>query len=79
MKAQGGNWGICGVSLRNATVRDQLAPQDHAYTSVTLAPDGPQENVIEVIDHVLVAPENPPRCSCCDGRTGRQDCLNDDH
>lgn len=59
MQACGGNWCVCGVSLRNATVRDELAQQDHVYTSVTLAPDGPQDNLIEVIDHVLVAPEDP--------------------
>lgn len=59
MKALGGNWGICGVSLRNPAVRDQLLPQDYAYTSVTLTPEGPQHDVIEVIDRILVAPEDP--------------------
>ncbi len=59
MKAEVGNWGICGVSLRNTAVHDQLAPQDDAFTSVTLAPEGPQDEIIEVIDQVLVAPENP--------------------
>ena len=24
----GGDWGICAVSLRSASIRDQLAPQD---------------------------------------------------
>lgn len=59
MKTPGGDWGICGVSLRSTAVRDQLLLQDYAYTSVTLTPDGPQHDVIEVIDRILVAPEDP--------------------
>jgi fructuronate reductase len=27
----GGDWGICGVSLKSSTVRDQLVPQDGLY------------------------------------------------
>lgn len=59
MAAQGGDWGITGVSLRSAGIRDKLAPQGWAYTSVTLAPEGAQHEVIEVLDDILVAPENP--------------------
>ena len=59
MARAGGDWGICAVSLNSATVRDQLAPQGCAYTSVTLAPDGPTHRVIESIARVLVAPEDP--------------------
>lgn len=55
----GGDWGIVGVSLQSATTRDALAPQDWAYSSVTLSPDGEQVAVIEVLADVLVAPENP--------------------
>ena len=29
MNLAGGNWGICGVSLRSATARDVLAKQDN--------------------------------------------------
>ncbi|PWK59202.1 mannitol dehydrogenase family protein [Roseicyclus mahoneyensis] len=57
--AAGGDWGICAVSLNSASVRDQLAPQGCAYTSVTLAPDGPSHRVIGAVAQVLVAPENP--------------------
>jgi mannitol-1-phosphate/altronate dehydrogenase len=31
---EGGDWGIVGCSLRSATARDQLAPQDGLYTLV---------------------------------------------
>ena len=59
MAQVGGDWGICAVSLNSATVRDQLAPQGCAYTSVTLTPDGPTHRVIGSIARVLVAPEDP--------------------
>ncbi|WP_373636851.1 mannitol dehydrogenase family protein [Yoonia sp. BS5-3] len=59
MQAGGGDWGVCAVSLRSPSVRDQLGPQDCAYTSVMLGPEGPKDTVVEVINSVLVAPENP--------------------
>jgi fructuronate reductase len=55
----GGDWGILTVSLRSPDIRDKLKPQDCAYTSVTLAPEGAEYAVVEVIDDVLVAPESP--------------------
>lgn len=55
----GGDWGILTVSLRSPDIRDKLKPQGCAYTSVTLAPDGAQYTVIEVINGILVAPEDP--------------------
>ncbi|MBV0912218.1 mannitol dehydrogenase family protein [Anianabacter salinae] len=59
MAASGGDWGIVGVSLRSPGTRDALRGQDWAYTSVTL--DGAAETVrrIEVLNEVLVAPEDP--------------------
>lgn len=59
MQASGGDWGIIGVSLQSPTTRDALAPQDWAYTSVTLGPDGEECRVVEVLENVLVAPEDP--------------------
>jgi len=59
MNAYGGDWGICAVSLRSSDIRDKLVPQDYAYTSVTLAPEETRQEVIEVIDEILVAPEDP--------------------
>ncbi|MEO8240843.1 MAG: mannitol dehydrogenase family protein [bacterium] len=59
MAKAGGDWGIIGVSLKSPTTRDALAPQDWAYTAVSLAPLGQLPQVIVVLDHVLVAPEDP--------------------
>lgn len=59
MRASGGDWGICAVSLRSPDTRDRLAPQGNAYTLVTLTPDGTGHRVVEVINEVLVAPEDP--------------------
>jgi fructuronate reductase len=68
MRVAGGDWGIVGVSLRSPDTRDALKPQDWAYTSVTLTPDGPQTRVIDVLNDVLVAPEDPQAVldSMCD-------------
>ncbi len=59
MAHSGGDWGIIGVSLQSPTTRDALAPQGWAYTSVTLAPNGQKTALTEVLQDVLVAPENP--------------------
>lgn len=59
MAASGGDWGIVGVSLKNPRTRDALAPQNWAYTSVTLAENDESTKVIDVLENVLVAPENP--------------------
>ena len=59
MQSEGGDWGITAVSLRSPTIRDALAPQGFAYTSVTLMPEGAEYDVIEIINDVLVAPEDP--------------------
>ncbi|SMY08946.1 mannitol dehydrogenase family protein [Flavimaricola marinus] len=59
MAASGGDWGIVGVSLRSPETRNALADQDWAYTSVTLAKDGEAFRQIEVLNDVLVAPEDP--------------------
>lgn len=59
MAASGGNWGITGVSLRSPDTRNALRDQGWAYTYVTLGPDGATPRVIEVLNDVLVAPEDP--------------------
>ncbi|WP_221932017.1 mannitol dehydrogenase family protein [Paracoccus sp. M683] len=59
MAASGGEWGIVGVSLRSPDTRDALAPQGWTYHSVSLGPDGETARRIEVLNDVLVAPENP--------------------
>ncbi|WP_109806291.1 mannitol dehydrogenase family protein [Sphingosinithalassobacter portus] len=52
-------WGITGVSLRSAGVRDQLAPQDGFYTLVTREGDSEQACIIGAVGTLIVAPEDP--------------------
>ena len=59
MQIAGGNWGIAAVSLRSPTARDQLAPQDGMFTSVTMSERGTEAQKIGSITKVLVAPEDP--------------------
>ncbi|SEN48018.1 fructuronate reductase [Pseudorhodobacter antarcticus] len=59
MAHSGGDWGIIGVSLQSPAIRDALRPQNWAYSSVTLSSAGQEVAVIEVLEDVLVAPENP--------------------
>lgn len=55
----GGDWGIIGCSLRSASVRDQLAPQDGLYTLVERSGDGEKLQLIGSVIKNLVGPENP--------------------
>ena len=57
--AEVGDWGITAVSLRSPDIRDKLKPQENVYTATSLGPEGMQPKVIEVLNDVLVAPENP--------------------
>ncbi|MGV8986833.1 MAG: mannitol dehydrogenase family protein [Cypionkella sp.] len=59
MAASGGDWGIRAASLQSATIRDALAPQACAYTALEAGPDGDTPRLIEVIEDVLVAREDP--------------------
>ncbi|MEO9574457.1 MAG: mannitol dehydrogenase family protein [Tateyamaria sp.] len=59
MAASSGDWGIVGVSLRSPATRDALRGHDWSYASVTLAPEGEDIREINVLNDVLVAPEDP--------------------
>ena len=59
MQAAAGDWGIIGVSLKRPDQRDRLKPQGCAYTAVELGPEGETPQVVEVVQDVLVAPEDP--------------------
>jgi fructuronate reductase len=61
---------ICAVSLKTASVRDALAPQDGLYTLVELD-EAPTLRVIGAIRELLVATENPAAVSrrLCDPAT----------
>jgi fructuronate reductase len=55
----GGDWGIIGSSLRSASVRDQLVPQDCLYTLVERSSEGEKLQIIGAVTDTLVGPENP--------------------
>jgi fructuronate reductase len=59
MEKSGGDWGIVGVSLVRPDQRDRLAPQGFAYTALELGPRGETARVVDVVQNVLVAPEDP--------------------
>lgn len=59
MRLSGGDWGILGVSLKRPDQRDRLAPQGFAYTALELGPQGERARTVEVIENILVAPEDP--------------------
>lgn len=59
MDSSGGDWGIVGVSLRSARTRNNLRPQGWAYTALELADQDYTTRVVNVLQDVLVAPENP--------------------
>ncbi len=56
MNRSGGNWGICGVSLRSSTARDVLSTQDYLYT-LAILDKTIHYQIIGAIKEVLVAGE----------------------
>ena len=61
MNIAGGNWSIAGVSLRNATVRDQLRPQDCLYNVAVCDSAAVYYRLIGSIKSIDVAPDNTDR------------------
>lgn len=59
MSAGDRNWGIVGVSLRSAEVRDQLQAQNGLYTVVQRGSGMMSTQLIGAVQRVLVAPEMP--------------------
>lgn len=57
MNAGERDWRIAGVSLRSASVRDQLAPQNGLYTVTSRGEGKPEIRLIGAVERVLVAPE----------------------
>ena len=55
--AKGGDWGICAVSLKTPTVRDQLAAQDGLYSVRTVSRTGDAWRVVGSVREVLFAPD----------------------
>lgn len=59
MTAQGGDWRICGVSLRGTDVRDRLSAQDNLYSVTERSEAGDEARVIGAVARVLYGPEDP--------------------
>ncbi len=53
----GGDWGICAVSLKTPTARDQLAPQDGLYSVRTVSRAADAWRVIGSVREVLFGPD----------------------
>ncbi|CAA0094224.1 Mannitol 2-dehydrogenase [Halioglobus japonicus] len=56
MNQSGGDWGICGVSLRSSAARDVLSTQDYLYT-LAIRDTTPRYQIIGAIQEILVAGE----------------------
>jgi fructuronate reductase len=54
-------WGVCGVSLRHAHLRDALLPQDGYYSVIERGADGEHARVVGALRELLVAPEDPAK------------------
>lgn len=59
MLAAGGDWGICGVSLRRPDTRDALAPQDCLYSVLVRDARAERVRVVRSLRRILVASEEP--------------------
>jgi fructuronate reductase len=59
LAGSGGDWAICGVSLRQATVQQQLAPQNGLYTLVERDAAGDACRIIGAVTECVYAPGNP--------------------
>ena len=55
----GGDWAICGVSLRQRSVQAQLEPQDGLYCVAERAGTGDACRIIGAVTETLFAPEDP--------------------
>jgi fructuronate reductase len=53
------SWGICGVSLRSATTKTALGPQDGLYTLGVQSSAGLNPRVLGAVTELLVAPDEP--------------------
>src|SRR4051812_16124723 len=52
-------WGIVGVGLRSAKMRDALSAQDGLYSVIERAPMGDRVRVVGVMGRYLFAPDEP--------------------
>lgn len=57
-RVSGENWSITGVSLRSASIREQLEPQQFSYTLVTKGTVATDYQTISVHDDILVGAQH---------------------
>ena len=50
-------WGVAAVSMRSASMKDQLEPQDGLYTVTERHADGDRTQLVDVVQKTLVAPQ----------------------
>src|SRR5690606_4140395 len=60
MAVGGGDWGICGVSLRSVGVQEALRPQDCLYTLAVLDTEI-SYRIVGALSSILVAAQELPR------------------
>nr|WP_269329167.1 mannitol dehydrogenase family protein [Kineosporia babensis] len=60
-QAGAGEWGICGVTQRSATVAEQLRPQDGLYSVLTRGADEQRLDVVDVVRDVVDGSAEPER------------------
>jgi fructuronate reductase len=57
MLAAGGDWAICGVTMRdNPAMQEAMAPQDNLYSVLTRDREGETVQIVRAIRKVLIAP-----------------------
>lgn len=61
IEAEGGDWGIIGVSSRSSLVTDAMHAQDMLYTVVEISPEGSKFSVPRVHTDAFTAAANPER------------------
>ncbi|GLY16433.1 mannitol dehydrogenase [Kineosporia sp. NBRC 101677] len=61
LAAAPGEWGICGVTQRSATVAEQLRPQQGLYSVLERGPQGVRLDVIDVVRDVVDGSSEPER------------------
>lgn len=59
METSGGDWGVVGISLKSPATRDKLKPQGWAYTALELSDGACRPRLMDILQNVLVAPEDP--------------------
>jgi fructuronate reductase len=65
--ANGGDWGIIGVSSRSSAIPDAMHAQDMLYTVVEISPEGSKFSVPRVHTDAFVAAANPQRVTAVIG------------